>query len=107
MRPPSPSPRLSSVVMDQEVVSAGQYLACHRDWILCSLPGKPRQSFLPMDLEDNLLLHSHKKGERILSNTTRANLVHKQLDLRLQQSTLASWQKQSKPPPSMVITSHI
>ncbi|CAL9048390.1 unnamed protein product [Musa banksii] len=28
--------------MDQEVVSAGQYLACHRDWILCSLPGKPR-----------------------------------------------------------------
>ncbi|CAD5182564.1 unnamed protein product [Musa acuminata subsp. malaccensis] len=28
--------------MDQEVVSAGQYLACHRDRILCSLPGKPR-----------------------------------------------------------------
>ncbi|CAL9173756.1 unnamed protein product [Musa hybrid cultivar] len=28
--------------MDQEVVSEGQYLACHRDWILCSLPGKPR-----------------------------------------------------------------
>ncbi|URD76156.1 hypothetical protein MUK42_09771, partial [Musa troglodytarum] len=36
---------------------------------------------------------------RILSNTTRAYLVHKQHDLRLQQSTLASWQKQSKPPP--------